>query len=117
VPHLTLEYTANLPEPANMPALLATLHEALAGLGVQIDDCKSRVYRCESYCVGTGTLERAFVHLTLAVLDSRLLETQRRAGELALGWLRNAFATNGLDCDMTVEVREMRAASYFKVRD
>lgn len=116
VPHLTLEYSANLPEPADVPGLLATLHEALASLGIQLDDCKSRVYRCESYRVGTGIVERAFAHLTLAVLDSRLLETQRMAGELALGWLRNAFVTSGLDCDMTVEVREIRAASYFKAR-
>jgi 5-carboxymethyl-2-hydroxymuconate isomerase len=116
VPHLTLEYSANLPEPADVQGLLATLHASLASLGIQLDDCKSRVYRCDTYCVGTGTAERAFAHLTLGVLDSRTSETQRTAGELALRWLRNVFVMTELDCDMTVEVREMRAGSYFKAR-
>jgi 5-carboxymethyl-2-hydroxymuconate isomerase len=116
VPHLILEYSANLPEPADVQGLLATLHAGLAGLGIQLDDCKSRVYRCDAHCVGTGAAERAFAHLTLMVLDSRASETQRMAGELALGWLRNVFVLDGFDCDRTVEVREMRAASYFKAR-
>lgn len=116
MPHLTLEYSANLPEPVDMQGLLAALHASLARLGIQLDDCKSRVYRSETYRVGTGITERAFAHLTLAVLDSRASDTQRLAGELALDWLRAAFATTGLDCDLTVEVREMRAARYFKAR-
>lgn len=112
MPHVILEYSANLPTPVS--GSLATLHEALATLGILIDDCKSRVYRCETYRVGTGATERAFAHLTLAVLDSRSAETQRMAGELALGWLRTTFVTTGLECDLTVDVREMR--SYFKAR-
>ena len=116
MPHLTLEYSANLPAPADLPRLLANLHEALATLGIELDDCKSRVHRCETYRVGTGAPARAFVHLTLAVLDRRSHDTQRAAGELALRWLGEAFPATGLDCDATVEVREMRAAGYFKRR-
>jgi len=116
VPHLTLEYSANLPEPADVPGLLASLHDALETLGIQADDCKSRAYRSEAYRVGSGAPERAFVHLTLAFLDRRALETQQTAGALALACLQRTFAASGLDCDLTVEVREMRAATYFKAR-
>jgi 5-carboxymethyl-2-hydroxymuconate isomerase len=116
MPHLTLEYSANLAEPADLPGFFASLHEALATLGIAPDDCKSRATRCEAYRVGTGAPERAFAHLTLAMLDRRSAETQRAAGELALRLLQDAFATTALDCDLTVEVREMRAAGYFKAR-
>jgi 5-carboxymethyl-2-hydroxymuconate isomerase len=115
MPHLTLEYSANLTEP-DLPDLFAALHEVLATLGFALDDCKSRAHRCRSYRVGSGAPERAFAHLTLAILDRRAPETQRAAGELALRWLQEAFASTGLDCDLTVEVREMRAGNYFKAR-
>jgi 5-carboxymethyl-2-hydroxymuconate isomerase len=115
MPHLVLEYSANLPEPADLQGIFASLHAALSSLGIALDDCKSRAYRCESYRVGTGTSARAFVHLTLALLDSRAPETQQAAGEHALQILRDAFATE-YDCDVTVEVRPMRTDGYFKAR-
>jgi len=116
MPHLTLEYSANLSEPANLQGWFASLHEALATLGIALDDCKSRATRYEAYRVGTGAPGRAFAHLTLAILDRRSPETQQAAGELALRLLQDAFAATELDCDLTVEVREMRAAGYFKAR-
>jgi 5-carboxymethyl-2-hydroxymuconate isomerase len=116
MPHVTLEYSSNLTGVPDLRALFTSLHEALAGLGIELDDFKSRAYRCETYVVGTGAPDRAFVHLTLAFLDRRAAETQRAAGELALGIVHKAFAPIGLDCDVTVEVREMRAALYFKAR-
>jgi 5-carboxymethyl-2-hydroxymuconate isomerase len=115
MPHLILEYSANLAEPAGLQGIFASLHTALASLGIALDDCKSRAYRCESYRVGTGTPARAFVHLTLALLDSRAPEIRTTAGERALQILRDAFATEH-DCDVTVEVRPMRSDGYFKAR-
>jgi 5-carboxymethyl-2-hydroxymuconate isomerase len=116
MPHVTLEYSSNLTDVPDLRALFASLHEALAGLGIALDDFKSRAYRCDTYVVGTGAPDRAFVHVTLAVLDRRSAEAQRAAGELTLGIVHKAFAATGLDCDVTVEVREMRAALYFKAR-
>ena len=117
MPHLTLEYSANLTALPDLQGVFEALHEALAGLGVGLDDCKSRAYRCESYRVGTGAPARAFVHLTLAMLDRRPEETRVAAGELALAILQDAFATPARDCDVTVEVRAMRASGgYFKAR-
>jgi 5-carboxymethyl-2-hydroxymuconate isomerase len=115
MPHLILEYSANVADRADLQAVFASLHAALSSLGIALDDCKSRAYRCESYRVGTGAPDRAFVHLTLALLDSRPAETHRAAGERALQILRDAFTTEH-DCDVTVEVRPMRRDGYFKAR-
>lgn len=115
MPHITLEYSANLP-PGDLDRLFAALHDALADLGVALDDCKSRAYRCDAYRVGSGGLARAFAHATLAVLDRRPPEFQREAGERLLRILEQAFANPGLDCDVTLEVRPMRTDGYFKAR-
>jgi 5-carboxymethyl-2-hydroxymuconate isomerase len=115
MPHLILEYSANLAAPADLQGIFGSLHAALSSLGIALDDCKSRAYRCESYRVGTGAPVRAFVHLTLALLESRAPEAQRAAGERALHILNEAFATE-YDCDVTVEVRPMRTDGYFKAR-
>jgi 5-carboxymethyl-2-hydroxymuconate isomerase len=116
MPHITVEYSANLGEPADLQRLFASFHEALASLGVEIEDCKSRAYRCETYRVGAGGASRAFVHVTLAVLDRRSDDVQREAGERLLAILQRSIATGPCDCDLTVEVRPMRTDGYFKLR-
>lgn len=116
MPHLTLEYSANLSAPADLPRLFASCHEALARLEVALDDFKSRAYRCDSYRVGSGVPERAFVHVTLAVLDHRPPSFQREAGEQILRIVEQGFASSAVDCDVTVEVRAMPSDAYFKVR-
>jgi 5-carboxymethyl-2-hydroxymuconate isomerase len=116
MPQLTLEYSANLPVPVDLQRHLASIHEGFVTLGFSVDDWKTRVIRCEVYRVGTGAPERAFAHLTLALLDRNSPEAQRAAGERALQVLQAAFAGTELDCDLTVEVREMRVAGYFKAR-
>ena len=116
MPQLTLEYSANLPVPADLQVHLASIHEGFTALGFSVDDWKTRVVRCEVYRVGTGAPERAFAHLTLGLLDRNSPEVQRAAGERALQVLQAAFAGTTLDCDLTVEVREMRVAGYFKAR-
>jgi 5-carboxymethyl-2-hydroxymuconate isomerase len=116
MPHIIVEYSANLAEAADLQRLFISFHEALARLGVEIEDCKSRAYRCDVYCVGAGARARGFVHVTLALLDHRPPEVQREAGQLLLGILERSVVTGDLDCDFTVEVRPMRTDGYFKVR-
>ncbi len=119
MPHATLEYSANVPAPEDLDTVFQRLHEALVPLGpFDPQDFKSRAYRVEHYCVGPGGARRGFVHLTLAILDRRSLEIQKAAGEAALAVLSEAFAgaLEDLDCDLTVDVREMRAGTYFKIR-
>jgi 5-carboxymethyl-2-hydroxymuconate isomerase len=116
MPHIIVEYSANLVDAADLQRLFMSFHEALAQLGVEIEDCKSRAYRCDVYRVGAGAPARAFFHITLAVLDCRSPEVQREAGEMLLGILQRSVVTDDLECDFTVEVRPMRSEGYFKVR-
>ena len=91
-------------------AFFQHLHEALVALGpFTLEDFKSRAYACDQYRVGSGRPDRAFAHLTLAVLDRHDVAVRRAAAETALALLRTTFARafEEKDCDLTVDVREV----------
>jgi len=117
MPHLTLEYTANLEERAPDTNLLLSLHRLLEAVaGIKIKNCKSRWWRVENWVVGDGEGESAFVHLDLRFLEGRRMEVQQAIGAGAVGILRAHFSPppDGLDLQITVEVQEIRKATYFK---
>jgi 5-carboxymethyl-2-hydroxymuconate isomerase len=119
VPHVVLEYSANLSETsADVAMLLERIHIVLGTLGFAVDDVKSRAYRCETYRVGTGADDRAFAHLTIGVLDRNPPERRRAIAEAVLGVMGDALARSrkALDCDVTVEVRAMDGDGYRKLR-
>jgi 5-carboxymethyl-2-hydroxymuconate isomerase len=66
--------------------------------------------------VADGAEDRAFVHLTAAVLDGREAEPLRQAAGVLLAVLENAFARARSErrCDLTLEIREMPRDLYFK---
>ena len=80
MPHLTLEYSANVPE-LDFVALFAELHAILSELGgVRVQNLKSRVVRTDAYYVGEGQPENAFVHLNVALLAGRSPQWKREIG-------------------------------------
>jgi len=119
VPHLVLEYSANLPDQPDFDALLGRLHEALSRSGVfDLEKIKSRVVPHPLFRVADGAADRAFVHLTAAVLEGREPEVLRAAGESLLAVLCEAFsrARRERRCDVTVELREMQRPLYLKAK-
>ena len=117
MPHLVLEYSSNVPHARDMSVVLRRLHEALVAAGpFDLEKIKSRAVRHDAYRVADGAADRAFVHLTAAVLDGREAELLRRAAEALLAVLERAFAHARAErrCDLTLEIREMPQALYFK---
>lgn len=117
MPHLTLEYTANLSENPPTRELLLSLHHLLqATAGIRVENCKSRWRKVEDWVVAAGDPDSAFVHLDLRFLEGRSVETQAAVGEGALELLKAHFhpAPEGLDLQITVEVGEIRKETYFK---
>lgn len=117
MPHLTLEYTSNLRDKAPDAELLLRLHRVLESVaGVRIDNCKSRWREVERWAIGKGEHESAFVHLDIRVFDGRPEEVRRTVGVAALDILRSQFlpAPEGVELQITVEVREIRRSLYFK---
>jgi len=117
MPHLVLEYSANVPDPPDFDRVLERLHRAMTTAGpFDPANVKSRVVRRDSFRVADGAPERAFVHLSVAVLAGREAETLRATANALLAVLQESFAgaDAGGRCDVTVEVREMRRDLYLK---
>ena len=117
MPHITLEYTANLSENPPTRELLLSLHHLLQAMaGIRIENCKGRWRKVEDWVVGSGEENLAFVHLDLRFLEGRTVEIQRAVGQGALDVLKAHFhpGPEGVDLQITVEVGEIRKETYFK---
>ncbi|MDG0025225.1 5-carboxymethyl-2-hydroxymuconate Delta-isomerase [Trinickia sp. Y13] len=116
MPHLTLEYSANL-SAFDAAATLLALNESLATSGhfaVEID-IKSRCVRRDAFQVGTSSEPRAFVHATLSILSGRTLETRRALSERLLSVLKaRCGAPSGVHLQLSVQVVEIERESYAK---
>jgi 5-carboxymethyl-2-hydroxymuconate isomerase len=109
MPHLTLEYTANLD--FEIQPLLAQLHEELAATGaVNLKGIKSRAVRLSDYRIADGDPAYAFVHVSLLIREGRPLEIQQEAAKRVMEVLKKAFGRrfeNGY-LSLSVDIKEMR---------
>jgi 5-carboxymethyl-2-hydroxymuconate isomerase len=118
MPHVILEYSANILDDADFPHMFARLHQLLVEQGkCRLDDIKSRAIGCEHYRVGDGDERNAFAHLTLCLLEGRDADALQALGEACLELMQTFYANSLAEqrCDLTVEIRPMRRDSYFKV--
>ena len=97
MPHIILEYSANVIE-SDFSGLFKECHQLLANqLPTQIKSCKSRAIKCLNYYVGEGIADSAFVHVTLKIMPGRSQEVLQAAGQglLALSiWDSQSKLTN-----------------------
>jgi 5-carboxymethyl-2-hydroxymuconate isomerase len=117
MPHLVLEYSANVPDPLDAAALLARLHATLAAAGpFPLAATKSRVVCHDHFRVADGARDVAFVHLSVAVLEGRERAVLQAAGRSLLAVLEDAFprARAERHCSFSVELREMARDLYAK---
>jgi 5-carboxymethyl-2-hydroxymuconate isomerase len=117
VPHLTLEYTSNLDEWANDLSLLLDLHGILhSEAAIKVENCKSRWRMVEEWAIGDGEADGSFVHLDLRFLEGRPPRVKHAVGLSALERLRSHFAAvpEEMNLQITVEIRDIEKATYFK---
>jgi 5-carboxymethyl-2-hydroxymuconate isomerase len=94
MPHLIVEYSANLDAKVDIDALLRDLHEAAAASGVfPLGGIRTRAARREGYRIADGHPDNAFVHVVARIRHGRPLEVRQRAGTLLFDTLCRALAT------------------------
>jgi 5-carboxymethyl-2-hydroxymuconate isomerase len=82
LPHLIVEYSANIEERIALDALLDKLHTCALGTGVfPLGGLRIRAYRAEAYRVADKAPDNGFVHLTALIGHGRPLDVQQRAAE------------------------------------
>ncbi len=115
MPHLTLEYTYNLPG-LQAADVLAELNGVLMASELfEEADIKSRAIPLQTFLLGTAPRPRAFVHAKLALLSGRPVETKRRLSEKLLLALQKTRSWGpGLQVQLCVEVQDIERDSYAK---
>ena len=116
MPHLTMDYSANL-SALKGSAILHKMTAALVDAGhVGERDVKARSVAFDDFMVGLTPQGRGFVHVKLAVLTGRDSAIKVQMSQLLLSVLSEALAGNtDLDVQMCVEVLEIERTGFNKV--
>src|SRR5688572_27801226 len=88
LPHLIVEYSANIEDQIALDALLDKLHTCALGTGVfPIGGLRVRAHRADAYRIADKAPNNGFVHVTAIIGHGRPLDVQQRAGEELLAAL------------------------------
>ncbi len=80
MPHFIMEYSANLDDELDIPALFEQLNNTAIATGVfPIGGIRTRAVRCEHYRIAEGDPENAFVYFTARVGAGREIEVLKSA--------------------------------------
>lgn len=115
MPHCILEHSANLLDTPDWTGLLREINRTLADTGLfTAADIKSRVVRHETFVIGDGAPDQAFVTLNLQILSGRPDEVKAELSEALLAVLKSAFpvTTGKLRLSLTVQVTDLHRPSY-----
>jgi 5-carboxymethyl-2-hydroxymuconate isomerase len=115
MPHLTIEYTDNLPQ-FNAGGALVALNKALVASGqFEEIDIKSRAIRIGTFLVGTSPDDRAFLHVKLAILSGRSIQIKQELSESLLLTLTAMYEwPTKPHVQLCVEVQEIDREAYSK---
>src|SRR5690348_14055290 len=82
MPHVIVEYSANLAGAVEIKPLLQALHEAAIKTGVfPAGGVRTRAERRDEYIVADGRPEAAFIHVMLRIGAGRDAPTKKRAAD------------------------------------
>jgi 5-carboxymethyl-2-hydroxymuconate isomerase len=122
VPHLTLEYSANLADEASIGQLCTSL---AACLDAQRDNeqrvfplggIRVRALRCDQYCIADGRPDAAFLHANLKIAAGRSDATKKATGDALFEAIKQHFAAEfekqGLA--LSLEINEFSESGTWK---
>src|ERR1700722_9998847 len=82
MPHMTVEYSANLDGRTDIETLCQGLADAILSTGLfETGAVRVRAYRAEHYAIADRIPENAFVDLNFRIGVGRSAEEKKRAGE------------------------------------
>lgn len=117
MPHLHLEYTANLTDLAVEKTLLRLNNVLMASgqFGSEFD-IKSRALKVESFQVGTSLSPRAFIAVKLSLLSGRSPQVKKQLSESLLAALQDMGEWPAdMQIQLSVQLVDMDRESYSKV--
>jgi 5-carboxymethyl-2-hydroxymuconate isomerase len=94
LPHLIIEYSANIEDRIALDALLDKLHACALETGVfPLGGLRVRAHRADHYRIADKAADNGFVHVTALIGHGRALDVQQRAGEQLFAVLTEHLAS------------------------
>lgn len=118
MPHLNLEYTANLAEAFDVPSALRGANAALLATGIidAPEQMKSRATRLNDYRVGNFDDGEGFIHARMHIMAGRSIVQRQQLGQALVTALQSVLApVASIRVQITVEITEMLHDTYQKV--
>jgi 5-carboxymethyl-2-hydroxymuconate isomerase len=117
MPHIVVEYSANVRDRLELPRLIERLHEAALATGVfPVGGTRTRAAERTDYRVAAGHPDNAFVHVTMDIGAGRDAATKRQAAqavfEALVAHTKALFDASPLG--LTLELRESDPMFSFK---
>jgi 5-carboxymethyl-2-hydroxymuconate isomerase len=110
LPHVTIEYSANLDDRLDVQRFVDAVHEAALATGVfPVGGIRTRAYPASSYRIADGHPDNAFVHVVLRVGPGRDVPTRKRACESVFAAVCAALngPLPGLPLGISLEMQEI----------
>ena len=120
MPHITVEYSANLDDELSIPELVNALHRTALDTGVfPIGGLRTRAERRDVYAIADGNPENTFIAIVARIGAGRDAATRKAVAERLLETVAKAttdvFARRGLG--ITVEVAEIDPTASLKLNN
>ncbi len=110
LPHVTIEYSANLDHRLDVQAFVDAVHAAALATGVfPVGGIRTRAYATQFYRIADGHPDNAFVHVLLRVGPGRDVATRTRACESVFAAVCAALnaALAGMPLGISLEMQEI----------
>ena len=108
MPHIIIEYSANLEPQLDIPGFMAAMHAAGLATGLfELGGIRVRALRRDQFIVADGDPANAYVHVTARIGHGRPLEKRKALGEAlfnaASTYLEPVFATRPLALQLEIQ--------------
>ena len=110
MPHLSIEYSANVEDWTDLAALCDALRQAAVATGLSdAAGVRVRAVRCDAYSIADGKADRGFIDISVRLRGGRPLDTRKQATqrifEAAESHLEQVLASHPLA--LSLEMREI----------
>lgn len=115
MPTIKIHYTNNINIDDKLELFTENTHQMLVDvIATDIDTCRTLVYPCSQYRVGSSNSEyNAFIQLDIAILQGRSVELRKKLGQILLNDLRKLCKDSSQAIDFRVNVNETDTEFYF----
>jgi 5-carboxymethyl-2-hydroxymuconate isomerase len=113
MPHLMIDYSANVEPDVDMGALCDTLRDVAASIDAfPLAGVKVRAVRVDHYAIADGNPEHGFIDISVRIREGRDMQTKQNAAQTIFD-AANEFVADVMQCRslaLSLELRDIDAA-------